>query len=383
VAQIALSLLLLIGAGLFTRSLFNLRQLDPGFVTQNLMTFTVDPSLVGYQKERALALYERVGAAIAAIPGVRSASMATIAPLTGNRDSRTVKLEDYQAKEGEDMNPDVNEIGPGFFTTMRIPVLMGREFTAADRLGAPKVAVINETMAKKYFGIDKAVGRKLAFGGRAKVIDIEIVGVVKDQKTLGLRKEIPRLVYVPILQSPNPSQITFYARAGITPAQMGTAIRREVQRVDPNMPVTEMKSMEVQVGESLAVERLVAILSAFFGLLATVLAAIGLYGVMAYTVARRTREIGVRMALGAERSTVLWLVMKEVALLAAIGVLIGLPAAVGLGRYIESQLFGLKPADPVTLAVATGILMIVAFVAGYLPANRATRIDPIVALRYE
>jgi predicted permease len=382
VAQIALSLLLLIGAGLFTRSLYNLRELNPGFVTENLMTFKVDPSLVGYQKERALALYERVQQSIAAIPGVRSASMATVAVLTGDRNISTVRLEGYEAKEGEDMNPDINEIGPGYFTTMRIPILLGREFTPADRLGAPKVAVVNETMAKKYFG-GNPLGRKLAFGGRSKVIDIEIVGVVKDQKSNNLREEIPRFVYVPVLQRENPSQIAFYARTDIDPAQMANALRREVQRVDANMPVTELKSMEVQVSESLFVERLVAMLSAFFGLLATVLAAIGLYGVMAYTVARRTREIGVRMALGAERSVVLWMVMKEVALLALIGVLIGLPAAVGLGRYVQSQLFGLEPTDPFTLGLATLSLVIVAFFAGYIPADRATRIDPMIALRYE
>jgi predicted permease len=383
VAQIALSLLLLIGAGLFTRSLFNLRQLDPGFVTQNLMTFTINPSLVGYQKERAQALYERVQQAIAGIPGVRSASMATTATLTGSRNMSTVRLENYTPKEGEDMNPDVNEVGPGYFTTMRIPILLGREFTPADRLGAPKVGVINETMARKYFGMNNALGRKFAFGGRSKVTDIEIVGVVKDQKSTTMREEIPRFVYVPVLQRENPSQITFYARTDIDPSQIGTALRREVQRVDANMPVTELKSMEVQVSESLSVERLVAILSAFFGLLATMLAAIGLYAVMAYTVARRTREIGVRIALGAQRSSVLWLVLKEVALLAAIGVLIGLPAAIGLGRLVQSQLFGLEPADPITLILATSTLVAVAFFAGYVPASRATRIDPIVALRYE
>ena len=208
---------------------------------------------------------------------------------------------------------------------------------------------------------------------------MEIVGVVKDQKHNSLRDEIPRFVYAPVLQQENPSQITYYARTAIAPDQMMNALRREVQQVDANMPVTQLKSMEVQLGESLFVERLVAMMSAFFGLLAT----IGLYGVMAYTVARRTREIGVRMALGAERTAVLWLVMKEAPLLAAIGFLIGLPAAVGLGRFLETQLFGLKPADPVTLSIATTTLIVVAFLAGYIPADRATRIDPMIALRYE
>jgi predicted permease len=382
VAQIALSLLLLIGAGLFTRSLFNLRQLDPGFATDNLMTFTVDPSLAGYQKERVRSLFDQVQQSLSSLAGVRAASMATTAALTGSRNISTVRIEGYQAKEGEDMNPDVNAIGPGYFTTMRIPVLLGREFTPADRLGSPKVAIINETMARKYFGKDGAIGRKIGFGGR-RPTDMEIVGVVKDQKSNNLREDSPRFVYYPVLQEENPSQITYYVRTAMLPDQMGVTLRREVQRIEPNMPVTELKSMEVQVSESLFVERIVAMLSAFFGLLATVLAAIGLYGVMAYTVARRTREIGVRMALGAERKAVLWLVMREVALLAVIGVMIGLPAAIGLGRYVESQLFGLHPTDAITLAAATITLIAVAFLAGYIPAERATRIDPLIALRYE
>jgi predicted permease len=382
VAQIALSLLLLIGAGLFTRSLYNLRELDPGFATENLMTFTIDPSLVGYQKERARSLFERVQHALASLPGVKAASMATTAALTGSRNMSTVRIDGYHAKEGEDMNPDVNAVGPGYFTTMRIPLLLGREFTAADRFGAPKVAIINESMARKYFSQGGAIGRKIGFGSR-RPVDMEIVGIVKDQKANNLREEIPRFVYVPAMQDENPSQITYYVRTAISSDQIGGTLRREVQRIEGNMPVTELKSMEVQVSESLFVERIVAMLSGFFGLLATVLAAIGLYGVMAYTVARRTREIGVRMALGAERKAVLWLVLKEVALLAVIGVMIGLPTAVGLGRYVESQLFGLQPTDGLTLSIATGTLLCVAFLAGYIPAERATRIDPMVALRYE
>jgi ABC-type antimicrobial peptide transport system permease subunit len=206
---------------------------------------------------------------------------------------------------------------------------------------------------------------------------------VKDQKTTNLKQDPRSYVFAPILQHENPDQATIYVRTALTPASIATAIRRQMQRLDANVPVNDMKSMEVQVSESMFVERLVATLSAFFGLLATLLAAIGLYGVMAYSVARRTREIGIRVALGAERSTVLSLVMREVAIMAAIGIGVGLPTAIALSRFVRSQLFGLEATDPLTLAIATFIMLAVALTAGYIPAERAARVDPIVALRYE
>jgi ABC-type antimicrobial peptide transport system permease subunit len=206
---------------------------------------------------------------------------------------------------------------------------------------------------------------------------------VKDQKTESMRDEPRQYVYASLLQDTNPNGATMYVRTALEPASIATAIRRQMQKLDANVPLNDMKTMEVQVSESMFVERLIAMLSAFFGLLATVLAAIGLYGVMAYSVARRTREIGIRVALGAERGGVIGLVMREVAMLAAIGVGVGLPIAMLLTKYVRSQLFGLEPNDPITLAIATTVMAGVALLAGYIPAERAARVDPIVALRYE
>ena len=380
-AQIALSLLLLVGAGLFARSLYNLRSLSPGFATENLMTFGVDPTLNGYEKERALQFFERTFDSLKTIPGVTNVSATDIPLMTQNRAMYTIKIEGRQDNEKERVNIDIAHVGPSFFTTTGVSVLNGRDFSPSDRKGAPLVVAINETLAKKYFAGQNPLGRHIGFG-RDKSMR-EIIAVVKDLKSQTLHDEPRPVAYASILQDPNPSSATLYVRTGLEPAAIATAIRKQVQRVDSNVPVTDMKSMKVQVTESLFVERLIATLSAFFGLLATLLAAIGLYGVMAYSVARRTREIGIRVALGAERGGVIGLVMKEVTLLAAIGIGVGLPLAFMLSQYVRSQLYGLEPHDPMTLAISTATMACVALLAGYIPAERAARVDPIVALRYE
>jgi predicted permease len=383
VAQIVLSLLLLVGAGLFAHSLYNLKSLDPGFRTENLMTFALDPALNGYSQSRTQALYARLQEDIGALAGVRGVSMADSAPLTDDINMITVTVEGYHNKESEDMNPRVNGLGPGYFSTLGIPLIAGREFTKRDVLGAPLVGMINETAAHYFFANQNPLGKHFGFGGRRGIADIEIVGVVKDDKGAGLKKEPPRFVYVPYMQEKSLTKLTVYVRTAQDPARMAGALRQVVTRTDANLPVFGMKTMETQVNESLFTERLVAMLSAVFGCLATLLAAIGLYGVMAFTVARRTREIGIRMAMGADRGKVVWLVMREVALMAAIGIGIGLPAAWGLSQFIRAQLFGLEPHDAATLVAATLILAAVSLVAGYIPAARATRVDPLVALRYE
>jgi predicted permease len=262
------------------------------------------------------------------------------------------------------------------------PLIAGREFTVKDAAGAPKVAIINETMAKYFFGDRSPIGLHIG-SGRAPKPDVEIVGVVRDSKTSTLRTEPRRYVYKPYMQEDEIGPMTFYVRARGSAAGIGASVRQIAQRVDPNLPIFEMKTMTSVVDESLFLERMVAALSVAFGALATLLAAIGLYGVMSYTVARRTREIGIRMALGAERGSVMWLVLREVALMVALGVAIGLPLAIALSRLVQSQLFALSAHDPVALAAAAALLAIVALVAGYLPARRATRVDPMLALRYE
>jgi putative ABC transport system permease protein len=386
VAQVALSLLLLIGAGLFTRSLMNLRQLDPGFEPQRLMAFSVDPSLNGYPLERRVALFEQIQGDIAAEPGVRSVSLAEVALMTDSHNSSTVAVEGYEPKDGENVNPDVNRVGPQFFATLGISLLAGRDFTDADRSGAPKVAIVNESFARYFFGDKDPLGRHIGFGrgkDKDKATDIEIVGLVKDGKAAKLREKPLRFVYMPFTQQPNLGEMTFYARTSADPQGLAPRLRAIVQKADATLPVANLKTMGTQINESLLVERLVAVLSAAFGLLATLLAAVGLYGVMSYAVSLRTREIGVRVALGADRKTVLLMVLKEVAVLAVIGVAIGLPSGYTLGRLVETQLFGLTARDPLTFVVATGTLLLTAFLAGYLPAMRATRVHPMTALRYQ
>jgi predicted permease len=382
VAQVGLSVLLLAGAGLFARSLYNLKTLNPGFQADQLLGFSLNPSLNGYSRERAIALFQQLEAQLALLPDVRSATASVIPLMTNSEWSSTVKVEGYKGKEGEDMNPSVNGIGPGFFSTMGQPLVKGREITVKDVSGAPRVAIINETMAKYFFGTDNPVGRHLGWG-RDKTLDIEIVGVAKDSKSATLRQEAKRFVYVPYMQEPEIGQMTFYVRARGEAGGVGASVRQVAQRVDPNLPIFDMKTMTAVMDESLFIERMVAALSVAFGGLATLLAAIGLYGVMSYTVARRTREIGIRMALGAERNSVMWLVLKEVALMVGIGVGVGLPLAFALSRVVQSQLFDLSAHDPLALSAAAFVLALVALAAGYLPARRATRVDPMLALRYE
>jgi len=273
---------------------------------------------------------------------------------------------------------------PGYFETLKIPLLAGRDFNARDGNGAPKVGIVNEKFAKRYFGKQSALGRHVGFGiDPGTKTDIEIVGVVGDTKYENMREQIPYELYVPYVQQDYVLGMTVYVRTQGAPESSFGMLRRAAHEVDASVPVYGMRTLDEQVNTSLVTERLLATLSSVFGALATVLAAIGLYGVMAFVVARRTREIGIRMALGATGGSVIGLVMREVLLLATVGLGIGLAVSLGLTRFIEAQLFGIKPTDSVTMAVATLCIAAVATGAGFLPARRATKIDPVQALRFQ
>lgn len=380
-AQVALSLLLLFGAGLFLRSLRNLQAIDPGFRAENLVSFQVDAALAGYAPERTAQIYDRMAASLAALPGVTMVSSSDYQLLSGEASFVTVRVQGYEAKPGEDMNPLVAEVGPGYFEALRIPVLLGREFSEGDRIGAPRVAIVNEAFAKYYFRGESPVGRRFGIGDRND--EFEIVGVVKGGKYADLRQEGVRHVYLPWRQGERPGQLTFYVRTGFVGPEAMEQIRNAAASAAPGLAVTRMRGVEQEVDASLVNERLVALLCTIFGALATLLAAIGLYGVTSYAVARRTREIGIRLALGAGRGAVLGLVLREAAWMVVGGLGLGIPLALGVSRLISAQLYGLNPHDPIALGAAAALMAVVSVAAGLIPARRAAGMDPLGALRYE
>lgn len=393
VAQVTLSLLLLIGAGLFIRSLRNLRESGAGIQTSNLISFTVDPSLNGYSGPRALAFFRDLNRNLSAMPGVQSAALATNAILADQEWDSTVNVEGYTAKPGEDMNPNFNCVSPGYFATLGVPLIEGRDFNERDNrtiahkgipFPVPSVIIINQKMAHYYFGNRSPIGRHIGFGNEpGATADMEVIGVVKDFKYLGMRQKITRQAIIPYLALPFALNMTSYVRTSMPPDQAFNLVRRAVANLDRNLPVYNLTTIEDTIDASLLNERLVAGLSALFGALATLLAVIGLYGVMAYTVEQRTREIGIRVALGAQRGNVVWLVLREVMAMVAIGFAIGLPLAWFASKMVASLLFGIQPNDPVTIAGAVAVLGSVVLIAGYVPAVRASRVDPLRALRYE
>jgi predicted permease len=384
VAQVTLSLILLIAAGLFIRSLSNLKDLDPGFRTKNLMAFHVDPSLNGYPKERSRQFFQQLYEGMNRTPGVKSASLAIMPVLQGDEWDSTVAVEGYSAKAGEWIDPHMNFVSPGYFKTMEVPVMVGRDFDMRDDVSSMKVAIVNEKFAKKYLGGVNAIGRHIGMGGDPGTkTDITVIGVVRDTKYESLRDEMPIELYRPYRQMEFVTGMNAYIRTERDPQELFETMRKKAVELDSNVPVADMITLEKQMEVSLLTERLVASLSTAFALLATLLAGIGLYGVMAYTVALRTREIGIRMALGAFSGSVVWLVMREVFLLLGIGMLIGLPTAWGLSRFVQAQLYGMTPNDPMTVVLAVVGIASVAAMAGFVPARKATRIDPMRALRWE
>jgi predicted permease len=369
VAQVGLSLLLLIGAGLFVRGLSNLKDVNPGFDVNNLLAFSVDPALSGYKADRAKLFYRQLTHDLAAVPGVRSAAMWVVPPLSFSEWDSSVTAEGYVAKPGEDMDPWVNHVSPGFFATLKIPLHAGRDFTEQDATGAPRVAIVNEKFARHYFGDRGAVGRHIGLGSDPGTkTSMEIIGVVGDTKYETVRAPIPRQVFFPYLQNTWADPMTAYVRTELGPFQMLPVLRTTVRKLDANLPIYLMKTEERQRDDSLSVEKL---------------AAIGLYGVMAFLVARRTREIGIRMAFGAVTGNVVRLVVREILLLVGIGVAIGVAAALALTRLLASQLYDVARSDPTTIVAAAFGIAAMAAVSAYIPARRATRVDPVTSLRYE
>jgi predicted permease len=382
VLQTSLSLVLVIGAGLFAHSLYNLKKLDPGFQLDHLLQFSVDPSLNGYNDQRAIAFFEQLQEKLQQIPGVKSVGAAEVGPLLSGRYAATqIKVQGYQERPDEDTVANLNYVSPGYFSHLAIPLLMGREFTPSDNAASLKVGLINQKTMQYWFHGRNPIGQQFNLLTDPKQ-NIEIVGVVRDSK-YDVREDIPRSIYMPYKQDNQFRQMHYTVRTSQVPGAFVNQVNATIRQIDNSLPVFNIQTMDLRIDESLYVERMMAILSMFFAGLAALLAAIGLYGVMAYTVARRTGEIGIRVALGASRGNVLWLVMKEVIWMAAIGIGIAVPVAIALGHVVQFQLHGLQASDSLTLTVAVALLAIVALLSGFVPAFRASRISPTHALRYE
>jgi len=390
VAQVAFSLVLLIGAGLFVRSLRELLVVDAGFNPRNVLLLTVEPKLSGYRDTQlddlgfklvTPDLLER----IEAIPGVSSASLSSFSQL-GNLPGWNVPIKlAAQNDRGEDRTGAFwKRVSPKHFETLGIPILLGRSLQQSDDGNAPRVAVINEAMARHYFGDKNPIGERFALtGGLEALGQMEIVGVVKDTKVTDLRSESPPMFYMPFLQFPNTENLVFEIRTAVDPATVAPSARRLIESVDSSLAVSKVTTLADTINASLAQERAVATLGTLFGMLALLLASVGLYGVLAYAVTQRTREIGIRIALGAPAHQVLRLILHQGMCWVLAGIAAGLAGALALTRFLSSLLFGVSALDFATFAGVTLVLGLVALLACWLPARRAAKVDPMVALRYE
>ena len=379
--QVALSFLLLFGAGLFVRSLQNLKTTDTGVQLDNLVTFQISPDLSGYDDDRAVIFYRQLLERLRSAPGVKSAAIASVAILSGDEWDSSMAVEGHRYADGEDQQAFMNSLSPGYFETMQIPFLDGRDFRLSDIKQDATVAIVNRRFAEHFFKGKSAVGKRLGWGGGPNSkLTIEIIGVVEDSLYEGPREGIRRQVFIP---NWGKGGVVFYVRTANASSAAYSMIRNEVKQLDAGLPIYQVKTLVGQLDETLLTDRLIALLSAGFGLLATILASIGLYGVMAFVVARRKKELGIRLALGAQPGRVIWMVMREVLLLLSIGLAVGIPAALSLGQFVSNQLYGIQPRDPWIAGGTMLLLTVVSAAAGLIPAHRASQIDPIMALRYE
>ncbi|MBI1356482.1 MAG: FtsX-like permease family protein [Acidobacteria bacterium] len=382
-AQVFLSLVLLAGAGLFAHTLLNLQNLDPGFDVEPNLVFGIEPAQNGYTAERQQALVRELRSRLGALPAVEEVGVALVRVLSGNEWDNNVKVAGYEAKDGESLNIHFNAVSPGYFGALGIPVVEGRDFNNADRGEKMSVAIVNEKFAKYFFQDRSAIGRIFRLGGDDDP-PIEIVGVIPDVRYEGVRDDIPRQMFVPYDQASFANLAEVFVRtSGGDPVRVAAGVRQIMRELDPLVPIFDMRPMTVQLAQSLSTERLIAFLAAAFGLTAAGLCAVGLYGVLSYSVTRRTKEIGLRLALGAEPWQVRRLVAGEALRLFAVAAVFALPTAFGAARLVESQLYGIQPYDPTTLLAATVLLGAVAWLAGYGPARRAARTEPMQALRFE
>ncbi len=385
VAQLALSIVLVVTAGLFAVSLRNLLQKSPGFQPENLLSFSVRSELSGYNGARELAFDQELERRLKALPGVVAVGAARGGVFNGSDRGGNVTVEGYHARPDEDMECAIDAVSAGFLSTLKIPLLSGRDFTEADGSGAPKVAIVNQQFARFFFPGGNAEGHHLAFGAGDVKLDIEIVGVVHDTLHDNLREKVARFIFIPYLQDSHAGvgSLTYYLRAVGNPIALTGNIRQTVHEMDSNVPLNEVRTVKSAIQQSIYGDRMVAWLGVAFGALAAVLAAIGLYGLVSYTVARRTSEIGLRMALGASRPAILWLIFRKSLTLIATGVVLGLGLAFTATRLVSSMLYGLEATSPLISVGATLLLAAVAALATYIPARRATKVEPIIALRYE
>jgi predicted permease len=379
--QIALSMALLISAGLFIKSLRNVSQVDLGINIENVVTFGVSPARSGYDTVRTRALYARIEEELAAIPGVSGVTTSGVQILSGSNWGQGVSVEGFKKDADTDDGSRFNPVGPNYFHVLGVPLLAGRDFTASDNADAMKVAIVNEAFAKKFNLGSNVVGKRMSVGNDS--LNITIVGYAKNSKYSEVKAQIPPVYVTPYRQAGRLGSNNFYVRTSLPPAQMLRTIPAVMKKLDPNLPIEGLKTLPQQVQENVFLDRMIGTLSASFAVLATLLAAVGLYGVLAYSVAQRTREIGVRMALGADRRNVRAMVLGQVGLMTLVGGVIGIVGALGLGRAASSLLFQLQGYDPVVIGIATVSLGVVALGAGLLPALKASRIDPMAALRYE
>ena len=376
VAQVAISVVLLVGAGLFLRTLHNLRQVDVGFNPTNILMFRVNPPLNGYNAERTGQLYRDLREELLAVPGVRSVAYAQPPLLSGSRSSTGLYLPDMPMQQVHVMT-----VSPDFFDTMQMRLLAGRQFSASDTADSPKTLIINDTLARKIFPKGDAVGRR-AGSTVEKNTESEILGVVSDAKYSSLREPAPPTIYRPFLQT-EPRAMSVVLRSAVDPTTRVDAVRAAVKKVDPNLPIAAVATQAEQIERRFAQEKLFAMAYSWFGGLALLIAAVGLFGLMSYSVSRRTNEIGVRMALGAARGDVSRMVLRESMQLVAIGVVLGGIGAFAASSLVERTLYGVPPRDVMTMVTAIAVMTMVGVIAAYLPARRASRVDPMIALRYE